>query len=221
LAVLTANQEIGEDAAHFFDSVWKGEVPTSFKRLVPAPTKLHRKILQLIEAEVAAAKLGKPAHIVGKVNTLVDEEVIEKLYSASQAGVKIDLIVRGACSLVPGVAGLSEDIRVISIIDRFLEHSRIYYFESSKVMYLSSADWMPRNFFSRLELAFPIYDNDLYRYLESVVLGTYLADTTKAQELTAEGVWRKPAPAPGQKPLRSQFHFEELAKIGYKGTPLE
>src|SRR5262249_37436184 len=143
--------EVGEDAALFFDSVWRREVPSTFKRFISAPTKLHRRIIQLIDVEVAAAANGSGGHIFAKVNSLVDEAVIEKLYYASQKGVKIDLVVRGACSLVPGVKGLSENIRVISVVDRFLEHSRIYYFESSRALYLSSADWMPRNFFSRLE----------------------------------------------------------------------
>jgi polyphosphate kinase len=221
LAILTANPEIGDDARHFFDSVWRGHVPSSFKRLVPAPNRLHRRILQLIESEISAATSGGSARIIGKVNTLVDEAVIENLYRASQAGVKIDLIVRGACSLVPGVKGLSENIRVISIIDRFLEHSRIYYFQNSKVMFLSSADWMPRNFFSRLEVAFPVLDDALYQYLEQVVLPTYLGDTFKARELTSEGLWKPRVPEPGQAPLRSQQYFAELAQTGYKGTSLE
>lgn len=221
LAILTARQDVGLDAQHFFDSVWKGEIPSLFKVLVPAPTKLHRRILQLIEAEILAAKSGKPARIVGKVNTLVDETVISHLYSASQAGVKIDLIVRGACSLVPGVKGLSENIRVISIVDRFLEHSRIYYFENSKVIYLSSADWMPRNFFSRLELAFPILDENIYRHVEQIVLQTYLADTNKGRELTTEGQWVARQPSGNTEQLRSQFHFEKIARANYKGTPLE
>ncbi|MBI3542964.1 MAG: polyphosphate kinase 1 [Deltaproteobacteria bacterium] len=221
LAILSANQDIGEDARHFFEAVRKSEIPSSFKRLVPAPMKLHRRIIQLIDAEIAAAKDGKPARIFGKVNSLVDEEVIERLYGASQSGVKIDLVVRGACSLVPGVRGLSENIRVISIIDRFLEHSRIYYFESSKALYLSSADWMPRNFFSRLELAYPVLDDAIYRYLVSVVIPTYLADTVKSHELTSDGTWETPHPVEGAKPIRSQFYLEELTRNEYEGTPLD
>ncbi len=221
LSVLTANQEIGEDALHFFDSLWKGQVPHSFKRLVPAPAKLHRRILHLIEGEISTAKSGKPARIVGKVNTLVDHGVIEKLYLASNEGVKIDLIVRGACALIPGLKGLSENIRVFSIVDRFLEHSRIYYFESSNSLYLSSADWMPRNFFSRLELAFPVLDDRLHRYITKVLLPAYLEDRAKARELLPDGTWRKRATSPDGLTLRSQFYFEELATRKYEGTPLE
>ena len=218
LALLTGSPEMGLDARTFFDAVWNGQVPTSFRQLVSAPAKLHRRLLNLIQAETEAAQQGKKARIVAKVNALVDTVVIEHLYRASQAGVQVELIVRGACSLIPGVKGLSENIRVISIVDRFLEHSRIYYFENSKILYLSSADWMPRNFFSRLELAFPVTDPKLYRYLVEVVIPTYLSDSVKARELTPQGTWRKRYSRSG---VRSQFLFEQLAVKNYAGTPLE
>jgi polyphosphate kinase len=233
LAILTSNAEIGADARLFFDSVWKGEVPTSFKHLVSAPAKLHRRLINHIEHETEAAKQGKKARIVAKVNALVDDAVVAQLYKASQAGVQVDLIVRGACSLIPGVPGLSENIRVISLVDRFLEHSRIYYFESGKSLYLSSADWMPRNFFSRLEIAFPILDRHLYEYISQVVIPLYLADMVKAKELTPQGTWKKRSFSSlnpqtskavetlfGRRPIRSQFLFEELAVNRYKGTSL-
>jgi polyphosphate kinase len=230
LAILTSNPEFGSDARHFFDTIWVGKIPTQFKELVSAPLRLHKKLLTLIEAETEAAKQGRPARIVAKVNALVDETVVQKLYEASAAGVTVDLIVRGACSLIPGVKGLSDRIRVISLVDRYLEHSRIYYFGDSKALYLSSADWMPRNFFSRLELAFPITDPRIYRYLEEVVIPTYLLDTTKTRELCPEGVWKKKAPRSIEGPvlpsllekksLRAQFLFEELALNEYRGTIL-
>jgi polyphosphate kinase len=234
LAVLTANREVGEDARSFFDAVWRGEVPSSFRQLVPAPTKLHRLLVSQIQAETQAAREGRRARIVAKVNALVDEAVIEQLYQASRAGVQVDLIVRGACSLIPGVKGLSENIRVISVVDQFLEHSRIYSFADSRKMYLSSADWMPRNFFSRLEIAFPVIDPELYRYLDEVLIPAYLSDTVKARELTPQGTWKKrtlssvrsvrPAVSEallGKKPIRSQLLFQELAANQYAGTPLE
>jgi polyphosphate kinase len=234
LALLTASPEIGADARFFFDTVWKGEVPISFKQLVSAPAKLHRLLVSHIQAETQAARAGRKARIVAKVNALVDPSVIENLYLASRAGVKVDLIVRGACSLIPGVKGLSENIHVISVIDRFLEHSRIYYFEDSRKMYLSSADWMPRNFFSRLEIAFPVNDARAYRYLERVVIPAYLCDTIKAKELTPQGTWKKRTVAAtrvhqspelealtGKKSLRSQLLFQELAAREYRGTELE
>ncbi len=221
LAILTAHPEIGADARHFFDSLYKGEIPHTFRQLVIAPTKLARRLQNLIEAEAEAARAGKKARIVAKVNALVDEGIIESLYAASQAGVQVDLIVRGACSLIPGVRGLSENIRVVSIVDRFLEHSRIYYFESAKRMYLSSADWMPRNFFSRLEIAFPVLDPRLYSHLEQVVIPAYLADTAKARELTHSGTWKKRVAKSDSPAIRSQVFFRELAIHEYKGTPLE
>jgi polyphosphate kinase len=221
LAILTANPEIGADARHFFDSLYKGEIPQSFKQLVIAPTRLARRLLSHIQAEAEAARQGKKARIVAKVNALVDEAIIESLYQASQAGVQVDLIVRGACSLVPGVRGLSENIRVISIVDRFLEHSRLYYFESSKKVYLSSADWMPRNFFSRLEIAFPVLDERLYEYLEKVVIPAYLSDNVKARELTYQGTWKKRTARVDPNRIRSQVLFRELALRNYRGTPLE
>jgi polyphosphate kinase len=233
LAILTAHPEVGADARLFFDSVWKGEVPASFKQLVSAPAKMHRLLVNHIQAETQAAREGRSARIVAKVNALVDGTVIEHLYHASQAGVKVDLIVRGACSLIPGVKGLSENIRVISVVDRFLEHSRIYYFADSKKMYLSSADWMPRNFFSRLEIAFPVVDPQLYKHLEEVVIPAYLADTVKALELTPQGTWKKRSVTSvriyrsaaaeavfGKKAVRSQLLFQSLTSRGYQGTPL-
>lgn len=233
LAVLTARKEVGQDARIFFDAVTQEQVPANFKHLVAAPTRLHRRLISHIEQEAAAARAGQKGRIVAKVNALVDEEVVEKLYQASQAGVQIDLIVRGACSLIPGIQGLSENIRVISVVDRFLEHSRIYYFANARTVYLCSADWMPRNFFSRLELAFKVVDPDVYKYLEEVLIPIYLSDAVKARELTPLGTWKKRTVnsakgnfSPYLKelfkglPLRSQFLFEELARREYEGTPL-
>jgi len=233
LAIITGNQEIGADVKHFFDSVWSGKEPTIFKHLVSAPSKLHRKLMSLIQAEMEAAKEGKKSKIFAKVNALVDESIIQQLYLASQAGVQIDLIVRGACSLIPGVKGLSENIRVISIVDRFLEHSRIYYFENSKALYLSSADWMPRNFFSRLEIAFPVLDQRLYRYLEETLIPIYWLDTVKSRELTAQGIWRKRSMAQlragdkislpqllQKKNASAQRLFQENSATSYQGTIL-
>lgn len=218
ISILTGNQEVGDDARHFFDEIFRKQVPTNFKHLVTAPTKLHQKIRALIKAETEAARAGKKARIVAKVNALVDEKIIEDLYLASQAGVSVDLIVRGACSLIPGVKGLSENIRVISIVDRFLEHSRIYYFEQGQTMYLSSADWMPRNFFSRLEIAFPVLDPRIYKFIVDFIFPGYFKDNVRARRLTSRGTWAK---VPKSDLLhRAQWYFEELAVKGYGKTPL-
>ncbi len=235
LALLTSHPEIGRDARYFFDSVWAGRIPGRFRLLLSAPASLHRRLTALIETEIQAAREKRPARIFAKLNGLVDETIIRQLYRASQAGVRVDLVVRGACSLIPGVRGLSENIRVIGLVDRWLEHSRIYAFAAAKATYLSSADWMPRNFFSRLEVAFPVLDENLRRYLEEVVIGAYLSDTVKARELTPEGTWKKrteaslhAAPPPealagtrfDDRGMRCQFFFEDLAAKGYRGTPL-
>lgn len=229
LAILSARPEYGEDAKLFFDALCRGEIPSGFKTVVPAPARMHRLLVQSIESETAAAQAGRPAGLFAKVNALVDEKIIDCLYRASQAGVKVNLMVRGACSLIPQVKGLSDNIRVLSIVDRFLEHSRIYYFMDSDRMYLSSADWMPRNFFSRLEIAFPILDDRLRHFIRDTVIPIYLADTVKARELTPQGTWRKRtaaalAPLPGSlhfpSPVRAQACFEELAKRRYRDTPL-
>jgi polyphosphate kinase len=198
---------------------------------VAAPIELHKKLQALITAEISAAKKGAPARIVCKANALVDDALVRQLYRASQSGVQVDLIVRGPCSLIPGVKGLSENIRVLSVVDRYLEHSRFYYFAASKALYLSSADWMPRNFFSRLELAFPVLDPTIYSLITEVIIPAYLSDSMRARELTPQGLWKKRTqamvraqvklkdyPILGTKPIRSQFFFEELASKAYDGT---
>lgn len=234
LAILTAHTDLGRDARHFFDSVWQQRVPGRFRQLISAPANLYRRMISLIDAETAAARAGKPARIFAKVNALVDEGMIEHLYLASQAGVRVDLVVRGPCSLIPGVAGLSENIRVIGLVDRHLEHSRIYAFQAANAVYLSSADWMPRNFFSRLEIAFPVLDPDLHRFLTTIVMPAYFADTVKARELMPDGQWKKrtqraitdqPLAREGTRfergPVRCQFFLEDLATKAYAGTPLQ
>ena len=170
-----------------------------------------------------AGKAGdKGSRIIAKINAIVDKQLVEALYEASLAGVKIDLIVRGACVLRPGVPGLSENIRVISIVDRYLEHSRIYYFQNGRfpLIYLSSADWMPRNFHNRLEIAFPIHDPDLKKYIRETVLETYLKDNQKARLLMPDGNWIRIKPTEGAEPFRAQDVFEKLASSNYRNTPL-
>lgn len=220
MSIFTARKEVGRDAQLFFSSVEQRKIPEDFKTLVLAPTKLHRRLLSLIQTETQAAKRGQPARIFAKLNTLVDENVVNSLYEASKAGVKIDLNVRGACSLIPKIQGLSENIRVFSIIDRFLEHSRIYYFESSGVIYLSSADWMPRNFFKRLELAFPILDSQIALYIREYVIPVYLKGRAKSWELNKKGQWRRRRKLKNSENPKAQKVFQKLAASSYKDTPL-
>jgi polyphosphate kinase len=166
-----------------------------------------------------------PARIIAKMNSLVEPEIIQALYRASQAGVKVDLIVRGICSLRPGVRGLSDHIIVRSIVDRFLEHSRIFYFENARQpeVFLGSADWMPRNFFRRIETVFPIEDGNLRERIIREILATSLADTAKARVLQSDGSYQRIPPADGKPRRRSQTEFTALTnpderKAGTTGT---
>ena len=159
---------IGADASALFNEITGYSSPYEWKAFGVAPTDLKQKLFGLIDREKAACAEGKPAHIIAKMNSLSNQEMIDKLYEASQAGVRIELIVRGVCCLRPGVPGLSENIRVISIVDRFLEHSRIMYFRNGgeEELFLSSADWMTRNLTRRIELMCPVFDARLRKHAD-------------------------------------------------------
>jgi polyphosphate kinase len=169
-------------------------------------------MISLIEREAEHARAGRPARIVAKNNRLADTKVIRALYEASRAGVEIDLIVRGICMLRPGVAGLSETIRVRSVVGRFLEHSRAYYFQNGgeEELYTGSADWMPRNFDRRVEVIAPVQDERLKKYLKDVVLAAYLRDNQKARLLQPDGSYERVQLAPGEEPFNSQTYFIDL-----------
>jgi len=213
LSLLTCRPEFGEDATNLFNLLTGICQFPGMSKLVVAPFELHAKLLQFIAREAENAKRGVPARVIAKLNSLVEPELIEALYAASQAGVKVDLIIRGICCLRPGVPGLSENITVRSIIDRFLEHSRIYYFENAcqPEMFVGSADWMPRNLFRRIEVVFPIEDGILCHRIISEILRVSLADNTKARFLGPDGVYRRAKIAPGEKHRRSQADFIALA----------
>jgi polyphosphate kinase len=187
--LITCNPEMGEDVNEIFKQLTGLGKANALKYLWQAPFSLHSNMLTAIRAETIAARAHQPAHIIAKMNSLLEPEIIEALYEASQAGVRIDLIVRGVCALRPGVKGLSENIRVRSIIGRFLEHHRIFYFhaQGEKHVYLSSADWMERNFFRRIEISFPILDPRLKRRIIKEGLLPYLADNTQAWEMDSHG----------------------------------
>lgn len=190
LSCFTARPSLTGDAAKLFNTLTGfGRSPT-FKHLLVAPFNLHRRINELIDRERQNAAAGRPARIIAKMNSLVDKVVIDSLYAASQAGVKIDLIVRGICCLVPGVKGLSENIRVRSIVGRFLEHARVFYFENQgrkPLILAGSADWMPRNFFRRIEVLYPIEDADLRRWITHELLPMEMKDNSNARLLHANG----------------------------------
>jgi polyphosphate kinase len=173
-------------------------------------------MIGLIRRETEHAQAGRPAHISVKINRLADVEIIRALYEASQAGVPIDLIVRGVCMLRPGVPGLSETISVRSIVGPLLEHSRVYYFANGgdEELYTGSADWMSRNFDRRVEVIAPVYDPNLKRYLKDVVVATYLKDNVKARLLLPDGSYERVQPAPGEERVDSQLYFENNDTIG-------
>jgi len=196
IGLMTANEEIGEDLHKIFQQL-SGLGPTiSLKRLLHSPFTLYRSVLAKVEREAEHARAGKPARIVAKLNALNESHVIEALYRASQAGVEIDLIVRGACTLRPGLPGVSERIRVRSIVGRFLEHSRVYWFanDGQPELYCGSADWMERNLMRRIEVAFPILDPDLAKRVFDETLANTLADNTQAWLLGDNGRYTRATP---------------------------
>ena len=190
--LLTANPEIGNDVNEVFKQLTGLGKASALKHLWQAPFALHSNMLEAIHAETEAARAGKPARIIAKMNSLLEPEIITALYAAGMAGVRIDLIVRGVCSLRPGVKGLSENIRVRSVIGRFLEHHRIFYFHANgkQNIYLSSADWMERNFFRRIEISFPVLEPRLKRRVLKEGLKPYLADNSQAWEMNSSGEYR-------------------------------
>jgi polyphosphate kinase len=191
--LLTGDDTIGEDAHKVFLQLTSIGRATRLKRLLQSPFTLHSELIRRIEREAEHARKGRSAHVMAKMNALVEPQIIQSLYAASQAGVKIDLIVRGICCLRPGVPGISENIRVRSIVGRFLEHPRIYYFrnDGAEEVWLASADWMDRNFFRRVETAFPVEDRALRARIIKEGLNNYLADNTQAWELRSDGSFRR------------------------------
>lgn len=205
ISFMTCNEELGADATSFFNAVTGYSQPQPFRKLEMAPLGLRDKLLEMIEAETRRRQQGQKAHIVAKLNSLVDTQIIEALYAASQAGVTIKLNVRGICCLRPGVPGLSENIEVISIVDRFLEHSRILYFYhgGDERVFISSADWMPRNLEGRVELLVPVEDIAARRRLIAI-LDTYFRDTLKASRLLPDGSYERVRPRGRRKGIASQ-----------------
>jgi polyphosphate kinase len=193
LGLLTCNEAIGTDVNEVFKQLTGLGRAQTLHHLWQAPFSLHANIITAIEGEATAARAGKRSRIIAKMNSLLEPETIAALYVASQAGVKIDLIVRGVCTLRPGIKGLSDNIRVRSIVGRFLEHHRIFYFYAGgkENVILSSADWMDRNFFRRIELGFPILDKKLKRRVIKEGLQTYLADNVQAWEMKSGGNYQK------------------------------
>jgi polyphosphate kinase len=214
LSLFTCRPEFGEDASSLFNLLTGYSQGNKWNKLIVAPKHLANRLSALIERERMNAEAGLPARIIAKMNSLVDPTIIEMLLRASQAGVRIDLIIRGICCLRPGIPGVSDKIRVISIIDKYLEHSRISYFQNGDdpEVFLASADWMPRNFRRRVEIMFPIENHQLKRRLVDGILGVLLADNVKARELQSEGTYRRvPPPGPNEPVIRCQVEFQNMA----------
>ncbi|MGO2505256.1 MAG: polyphosphate kinase 1 [Psychrobacter alimentarius] len=207
--LFSADPDISEDIHKIFQELTGMGKPANLKKLLHAPFTLHEKLMSFIDDEIAHAKAGKRAHIIIKANALTERRLIGKLYDASQAGVKVELILRSMCCLRPQVKGLSENITVRSVIGRFLEHTRIYYFYNNGVerLYCGSADWMDRNLFHRVEVAFPIENKKLFKQVYEDGLLNYLHDNTQAWVLNGNGIWQQIQPAAGEAPHTAQAHL--------------
>ena len=211
-SLLTANQEVCADMAKVFQQLTGMGKALRLKHLLHAPFTLHKQLLAFIDQEIAAVEAGGSGHIMAKVNGLTEQKIIKALYRASQAGVKVDLVVRGMCGLRPGVAGVSENIRVVSIVGRFLEHSRVYYFQNAEnQLYCSSADWMDRNLLNRVEVAFPLLD-DKIRSRVKKELEMHFSDNSQSWRLRADGHYVLNRPRSSQQPRSVQQQL--LEKLG-------
>jgi len=208
ISFLTCDEELAADAGSFFNAITGYSQPQQYSKLATAPFDLRDKLLELVDSEIARRRQGQRAHIMAQLNSLACPRIIKSLYKASQAGVQIDLNVRGICCLKPGVPGLSENIRVVSILDRFLEHGRIIYFYhgGDKLVFISSADWMPRNLDKRVELLVPIEDPPSRDRLIAV-LKSYARDSVKGRSLLASGGYERPCPDGGKRHRHQQYLY--------------
>jgi polyphosphate kinase len=213
--LLTSDVAISDDVQKVFQQLTAMGKPGRLKKLVQAPFTLHKHMLECINQEKEFARAGKPARIVAKMNSLVEPKVIEALYQASQAGVKIDLIIRGVCCLRPGIKGVSDNITVRSIIGRFLEHTRIFYFlnNGEETIYLSSADWMDRNFFRRIEVCFPIEEKRMKKKIWKDGLQTYLSDNVQAWLLQSDGTYKQVSAGNANPRSAQQLLLTEMADL--------
>ncbi|MBV9848393.1 MAG: polyphosphate kinase 1 [Armatimonadetes bacterium] len=208
-SLFSARPDLGADASDLFNLLTGYSRQRRYRKLLVAPVNMRERLMEMIAREAEHARRGRPARLILKTNTLSDEPIIRALYAAAQAGVKIDLIVRGVCCLRPGVVGVSENVRVISVVGRFLEHSRVYYFRNGgkEEIYVGSADLMRRNLDRRVEILFPLEDAALKRQMRDDVLEMYLRDTANAHQLLPDGQYVRVTPAPGAEPFDVQDWF--------------
>lgn len=212
IGMFTCDEDIGADATDLFNYLTGYSTKQDYRKLCVAPVNLRQRMTDLIEREIEHQNNGETGHLVFKMNSLVDKRMVKKLYEASMAGVKVDLIVRGMCSLKPGIKGVSENIRVISVVGRFLEHSRIYYFRNGgqEEILLGSADLMPRNINNRVEVLFPVEDENIIRYLKDDVLAEYQNDNVKARLMKSDGTYEKITRKDGDAPLNIQVKLFDI-----------
>ena len=209
IGMLTCDRDIGADCSDLFNFLTGYSAKSKYRKLLVAPISLRQRFEELLQREIDHKKAGRPAHLILKMNSLVDRKMIQLLYQASQAGVKVDLLVRGICCLRAGVPGVSDNIQVTSIVGRFLEHSRIYYFGNggNEEIYLGSADLMPRNLNRRVEVLFPVEDKNLIRVLKDDILGTYMKEQAKARHMQSDGKYVRNASSGKKDALNSQETF--------------
>lgn len=222
LSLFTCDDEIAADATDLFNYLTGYSLKEDYRKLLVAPINLRSRFEQMIQREIEHQEAGRKGHIIFKMNSLVDKPIIQLLYRASQAGVIVDLLVRGICCLRPGIKGLSENIRVISIVGRFLEHSRIYYFRNGgdEEILLGSADLMPRNLNQRVEVLFPIEDRHLIKEIHDNILLTYLADNLKARQMNPDGSYRRLHPSKDQQGVSAQETFLQRRKSAAEGISM-
>lgn len=211
IGMFTCDEEIGADVTDLFNYLTGYSSKQDYRKLLVAPINLRTRMEALIEREIKHAAKGSKAHLIFKINSLVDKSMIKLLYKASQAGVKIDLLVRGMCCLKPGIEGVSENIQVTSIVGRFLEHSRIFYFFNGgkEEIYLGSADLMPRNIDWRVEVLFPVRESQIIQHIYHNILSVYLKDNLKARRMKSDGTYQRIKPEAGQVALNCQAYFLE------------
>jgi len=216
IGMLTCDAELGADVTDLFNYLTGYSAKRNYAKLLVSPVNLRERFEALIQREINHQIKGKSGHLILKMNALVDYKIIRLLYQASQAGVKIDLLVRGICCLRPGLPGVSDNIKVTSIVGRFLEHSRIYYFHNGgeEEIYMGSADLMPRNLDRRVEVLFPLEDAEMIRYAKEQILAAYMADNVKSREMRSDGTYVRKRVGRGTSAVSVQSVLIERAKSG-------
>jgi polyphosphate kinase len=218
--LMTCDKKLGEDVAHVFNFLTGYARIEQYNKLMVAPVTLRKTMLEKIEREIHRQESNGDGHLIFKMNALVDPVCIDALYRASRAGVKVDLQVRGICCLVPGVPGTSENIKVTTIVGRFLEHARIYYFRNGgdEEVWLGSADLMPRNLDKRVEIVFPVQNSGLKKAIIRTILPVQLGDNIKTRTMNSDGTYNRTEPLPGENPVSAQSWLVENRGKWYENS---